>query len=173
MQINGFPNLITIAGPQSGSASTNYPRGIEVGVDWATGLLTYARERGYTRMEATHEAEQQWSDHVAKMYATMLMRKAKGWFTGYNSNVDGHEQGRIRYFVYNGGAPKYRATITDIAEQGYPASCSTGAPGGTTTRPRSPQRSRSSIERPASRRSESDVRASVPSSASNACCRRW
>ena len=48
------------------------------------------------------------------------MRKAKGWFTGYNSNVDGHEQGRIRYFVYNGGAPKYRATITDIAEQGYP-----------------------------------------------------
>ena len=89
-------------------------------MDWATGLLKYARERGFTRMEATHEAEQQWSDHVAKMYATMLMRKAKGWFTGYNSNVDGHEQGRIRYFVYNGGAPKYRATITDVAQQGYP-----------------------------------------------------
>ncbi len=69
MQIHGFPNLMTIAGPQSGSASTNYPRGIEVGVEWTTNLLNYVRERGYTRMEATHEAEQQWSDHVAQMYA--------------------------------------------------------------------------------------------------------
>ena len=120
MQIHGFPNLITIAGPQSGSASTNYPRGIEVGVDWATGLLQYAREHGYTRMEATPEAEQQWSDQVAQMYATVLMRKAKGWFTGYNSNVEGHEAGRIRYFVYNGGSPKFRQTIIDIANEGYP-----------------------------------------------------
>ena len=45
-------------------------------------------------MEATPEAEEQWTDHVAKMYGMMLMRKAKGWFTGYNSNVDGHEHGR-------------------------------------------------------------------------------
>ena len=119
MQINGFPNLITVAGPQSGSASTNYPRGIEVGVEWVSGLLTYAWERGYTRMEATQEAERRWTAHVAKMYSTMLMRKAKGWFTGYNSNVEGHEHGRIRYFVYNGGSPKFRATITEVANEGY------------------------------------------------------
>jgi hypothetical protein len=50
----------------------------------------------------------------------MLMRKAKGWFTGYNSNVPGHEHGRIRYFVYNGGSPKFRATIRDVADRGYP-----------------------------------------------------
>src|SRR4030095_4655289 len=48
-----------------------------------------------------------------------LMRKAKGWFTGYNSNVEGHEAGRIRYFVYNGGSPKFRQTIIDIANEGY------------------------------------------------------
>jgi cation diffusion facilitator CzcD-associated flavoprotein CzcO len=119
MQISGFPNMVTIAGPQSGSASTNYPRGIEVGVDWVTGLLEYAWEHGYTRMEATHEAEEQWSEHVAQMYSTMLMRKAKGWFTGYNSNVPGHEHGRIRYFVYNGGSPKFRSTIIGVANDGY------------------------------------------------------
>jgi cation diffusion facilitator CzcD-associated flavoprotein CzcO len=119
MQISGFPNMVTIAGPQSGSASTNYPRGIEVGVDWVTGLLEYVWEHGYTRMEATHEAEEQWSEHVAQMYATMLMRKAKGWFTGYNSNVPGHEHGRIRYFVYNGGSPKFRSTIIGVANDGY------------------------------------------------------
>ncbi len=119
MLISGFPNLITIAGPQSGSASTNYPRGIEVGVDWATQLLEYNWENGYVRMDATPEAEEQWTQHVSAMYSTMLMRKAKSWFTGYNSNVDGHEQGTIRYLVYNGGAPKFRNTITEVADQGY------------------------------------------------------
>jgi len=119
MQVHGFPNIITLAGPQSGSASTNYPRGIEIGVDWATQLLEYMWKNGYTRMEATEEAEQLWSDHVAKMYSTMLMRKAKGWFTGYNSNIDGHEHGKVRYFVYNGGAPKFRSRIIEVADRDY------------------------------------------------------
>ena len=60
----------------------------------------------------------------------MLMRKAKSWFTGYNSNVPGHEAGRIRYFVYNGGTPKFVATINKVAEKGYEGLefGSTGAP---------------------------------------------
>ncbi len=119
MQISGFPNFITVAGPQSGSASTNFPRGIEIGVDWVTGLLEHMWKHGYTRVEATPAAEERWTNHVAKMYSTMLMRKAKGWFTGYNSNVDGHEHGRVRYFVYNGGAPKFLATINQVAEENY------------------------------------------------------
>ena len=119
MQISGFPNFITVAGPQSGSASTNFPRGIEIGVDWVTGLLEHMWKYGYTRVEATPAAEERWTNHVAKMYSTMLMRKAKGWFTGYNSNVDGHEHGRVRYFVYNGGAPKFLATINQVAEENY------------------------------------------------------
>ena len=50
----------------------------------------------------------------------MLMRKAKSWFTGYNSNVPGHEQGTIRYLVYNGGSPKYVDIINSVAAKGYP-----------------------------------------------------
>ena len=119
MQIHGFPNLITVAGPQSGSASTNFPRGIEIGVNWVTDLLEYMWKHGHTRVEATPEAEERWTNHVAKMYSTMLMRKAKGWFTGYNSNVDGHEHGRVRHLVYNGGAPKFLATIKQVAEENY------------------------------------------------------
>ena len=118
MQISGFPNFITVAGLR-GSASTNFPRGIEIGVDWVTELLEYMWKHGYTRVEATPAAEERWTNHVARMYSTMLMRKAKGWFTGYNSNVDGHEHGRVRYFVYNGGAPKYLATIKQVAEENY------------------------------------------------------
>ena len=71
------------------------------------------------RADVTAEAEQRWAEHVKAMYSMMLMRKAKSWFTGYNSNVPGHEQGTIRYFVYNAGTPKYVAKITDVEMNNY------------------------------------------------------
>ena len=108
-----------MAGPQSGSASTNFPRGIEDEVNWITDMFEYVGENGITRMEATPEAEQEWTAHVTQMYSSMLMRKAKSWFTGYNSNVEGHEQGKIRYFVYNGGSPKFVSRLTQVADNGY------------------------------------------------------
>src|SRR5215207_5918405 len=120
MQVSGFPNLLMPTGPQSGSASTNFPRGIELGVDWATDLLQYMWKNGYTREEATPEAETEWGAYVAKLYGILLMRKAQGWFTGYNSNVEGHEHGKIRYLVFNGGTPKFRAKIAEAAENDYP-----------------------------------------------------
>jgi hypothetical protein len=119
MLVHGFPNLLMPTGPQSASATTNFPRGIENGVNWCTDLLQYMWDRGYTRAEACREAEQRWTAHVTKMYEIMLMRKAKSWFTGYNSNVAGHEEGKIRYFVYNGGTPKYVGIINDVADKGY------------------------------------------------------
>jgi len=119
MLVHGFPNFLMPSGPQSGSASTNYPRGIETGVNWCTKLLEYMWEHGYTRAEPRLEAQQQWADHVKQMYSAMLMRKAKSWFTGYNSNVPGHEHGKIRYFVYNGGTPKYVGQINEVAANRY------------------------------------------------------
>jgi cation diffusion facilitator CzcD-associated flavoprotein CzcO len=117
--VHDFPNLVMVAGPQSGSASTNFPRGIEDEVNWITDMFEYVGENGITRMEATPEAEQEWTAHVTQMYSSMLMRKAKSWFTGYNSNVEGHEQGKIRYFVYNGGSPKFVSRLTQVADNGY------------------------------------------------------
>ena len=53
MMAHGFPNLLMPTGPQSGSASTNFPRGIENGVGWCMGLLEHIWRRGYTRAEPT------------------------------------------------------------------------------------------------------------------------
>ena len=117
--VSGFPNMVMVAGPQSGSASTNFPRGIETAVDWITEMLGYLTEHDQTRLEATPKAEEEWTAHVTSMYSTMLMRKAKSWFTGYNSNVDGHEYGKTRYFVYNGGAPKFVSRLAEVASEGY------------------------------------------------------
>jgi hypothetical protein len=79
---------------------------------------TIARNVGRSRQEGAR-AQERWTTHVAKMYEIMLMRKAKSWFTGYNSNVAGHEEGTVRYFVYNGGTPKFVEIIKDVAANGY------------------------------------------------------
>ena len=75
---------------------------------------------GRVRVDPSLEAEAAWTAHVKEMYAAMLMRKAKSWFTGYNSNVAGHEEGRFRNMVYNGGANKFAQRLRQTAEEGYP-----------------------------------------------------
>jgi len=119
---HGFPNLLMVAGPQSVSGSTNFPRAIEVGVDWVTDLLQAARERGVTRVEAGTPGEEDWTAEVQRAHERMLFRRSKGWFTGYNSNVAGHEEGtKVRYQAYFGGAPRYVKAIQRAAADGYPA----------------------------------------------------
>jgi cation diffusion facilitator CzcD-associated flavoprotein CzcO len=116
---HGFPNLLMVAGPQSVSGSTNFPRAIETGVDWVTGLLEHTLDTGRTRLEAKETAEQEWVDTVIRAHERMLFRRSKGWFTGYNANVAGHEEGKIRYQAYFGGAPRYVERITQATASGY------------------------------------------------------
>ncbi len=116
----GFPNLFMVAGPQSVSGSTNFPRAIETGVDWVTDLLTHVLDEGVTRVEATAEAEEEWVAEVVRAHERMLFRRSKGWFTGYNANVAGHEEGKVRYQAYFGGAPRYTEVIDRVAAEGYP-----------------------------------------------------
>lgn len=115
-----FPNMIMVAGPQSVSGSTNFPRAIEGGVDWVTGLLQHALDNGHTRLEADAEAEREWGKEVARAQEKILLRSSKGWFTGYNSNVEGHQEGKFRYQAYFGGSPRYTALVTQVAADGYP-----------------------------------------------------
>jgi len=122
VQVAGFPNMIMPTGPQSGSASTNFPRGIELGVEWTTELLEFMWNHDYTRVETTPEAEAEWVAQVARLYGTLLMgsKKGRGWFTGYNSNVEGRADGVVRHVLYHGGLPKYRALMAQVALDGYP-----------------------------------------------------
>ena len=117
---NGFPNLLMVAGPQSVSGSTNFPRAIETGVEWVTDLIEFARAEGITRLEAEPDAELEWLDEVKRAHERLLMRRSKGWFTGYNSNVVGHQEGTVRYQAYFGGAPRYTQRIAAVAADGYP-----------------------------------------------------
>jgi len=115
--VHGFPNLMMIPGPQV--AVTNFPRSVETSIEWVTPLLEHAWANGHTKIEATAAAEQEWFDQVVLWYERLLLRNAKSWITGYNSNVDGHEYGKTRYNLYNGGGPKFVARITEVAANGY------------------------------------------------------
>jgi cation diffusion facilitator CzcD-associated flavoprotein CzcO len=115
--VHGFPNFIILAGPQSGSVASNFPRGIEEAVDWATDLIRYLREHGYSRVEPEADAEKEWVEHVKSFYEGNMIAETKSWFTGYNSNVDGHD--KLRYMVYFGGAPAFRERLAEVAEHGY------------------------------------------------------
>ncbi|MFV0526753.1 MAG: flavin-containing monooxygenase [Acidimicrobiales bacterium] len=117
---HGFPNMLMVAGPQSVSGSTNFPRAIETGVDWVTDLLQHAAAEGITRIEARADGERDWVEEVERAHERMLFRRSKGWFTGYNSNVAGHQEGHVRYQAYFGGAPRYATLATEEADGGYP-----------------------------------------------------
>ena len=117
IQIHGFPNLFTLAGPTAGSVSTNFPRGIEDGVDWSTDLVQHILDNEITRVECTTEAEDQWSQHVQEMYNVLLLSKTESWFTGYNSNIEGG--GQARHLLYWGGAPRYRDRLEVVVANDY------------------------------------------------------
>ena len=118
--VHGFPNFMLVAGPQGASASSNFPRSIEKAVEWITALIEHAMATTPNpRVEAAAEAEEEWTAHVQDMFERGLMRKGKGWMTGYNSNVEGREAGVRRYGVYSGGAPKYHARLERTREEGF------------------------------------------------------
>jgi len=117
VQSHGFPNLFTLAGPQGGSVSTNFPRGIEEIVDWVTGFLVMLRDKGIRRVEPQEDAVAAWQKEVRDLYQMTLFRTAKSWFTGYNSNIEGRDG--IRYLIYNGGSPRYRRRLEEVANNGY------------------------------------------------------
>jgi len=119
LQVSGFPNLLTLAGPQGASVSSNIPPAIEFAVDWATDLMTFMKEHGYERVEAEKDAEVSWIGEVKTGYEGSLFSTAKSWFTGYNSNIDRRSGDAMRYLIYLLGAPKYRKQLLRVATEGY------------------------------------------------------
>ncbi len=114
---HGFPNLITLAGPQSASVASNFPRAIEDIVDWWSDFLAHMQAKGLTRVEARAETEAAWLAHLKGITDSLLLSTAKSWFTGYNGNLD--REYKNRYLIYVGGGPRYREHLGREVETGY------------------------------------------------------
>ena len=126
LQIVGFPNLFTLVGPHNAATFCNIPRCIEQNVDWVTALIAHMREKGHARVEATAEAEREWTEHVHDTGRRMLFTQVDSWMMGINSNVAGKQ--KRTFIVYAGGAPKYREKCDEVAAGGYAGSRSGSEP---------------------------------------------
>jgi cyclohexanone monooxygenase len=121
LMISGFPNFLMLMGPQTPAA--NFPRSAEMCVDWVTPFLEHMWANGHCRFDVDEASEAAWVEHVKEMYEGALLRNARSFFTGYNSNIEGHEYGRTRYNIYNGGVPRYAHMLSEMAENDYEGVC--------------------------------------------------
>ena len=115
LMVEGFPNMMMLMGPHT--ALGNIPRSIEYSVDWVTGLIRFAREKGLTRLEATSAGVASWTDHVKALGAGLLSNEVDSWMTGINRNVEGKTTRIVAR--YSGSAPAYRAKCDEVAARGY------------------------------------------------------
>ena len=114
--VEGFPNLFMTMGPHAGLG--NYTRTAEYSVEFVSGVVQYAREKGLTRIETTADGEREWTDFVLGLGEDLLMNEVPSWMTGVNRNVEGKQVPRI--MRYSGGHPAYRRHCDAIAAAGYP-----------------------------------------------------
>jgi len=77
--VEGFPNLLMAMGPHAGLG--NYTRTAEYSVEWVTGVIRFASERGLTRIEATAEGVAAWTDHVLALGQGQPMNEIGSWVT--------------------------------------------------------------------------------------------
>jgi cation diffusion facilitator CzcD-associated flavoprotein CzcO len=113
--VKGFPNMLMAMGPHAGLG--NYTRTAEYSVEWVTGVVQYATQRGLTRIEATAAGVSEWTDHVLALGQGLLANEIGSWMTGVNRNVEGKQAPRI--MRYSGGHPAYREHCDAVAAAGY------------------------------------------------------
>jgi len=115
LQISGYPNLFTVAGPLAPStALCNMTTCLQQQVEWITDCIRYIREHGHTVIEPTAEKEAEWVRHHDEVADTTLVTKTHSWYMG--SNVDGKPR---RLLSYIGGVGAYREICEELKESGY------------------------------------------------------
>jgi cyclohexanone monooxygenase len=114
LMVSGFPNMFVITGPGSPSVKTQMILAIEQHTDWIAGCLAYLRARGYSRIEASRPAQDDWVDHVNEVADSTLYPLANSWYTGANI------PGKPRVFMpYVGGFAGYKKKCDAVAANGY------------------------------------------------------
>jgi cation diffusion facilitator CzcD-associated flavoprotein CzcO len=116
LAVAGFPNLFTVQGPGSPSATTNFVTALEQHVEWIGDCIAYLRANGIRTIEALATAQQEWIDHATALVApTVLVHPScNSWYNG--GNVPGKKR---MYMAYTGGIPEYRHRCDEIAAGGY------------------------------------------------------
>jgi cation diffusion facilitator CzcD-associated flavoprotein CzcO len=110
LQVAGFPNFFIAMN----SAFCNYTVCAESVVEWITDCIRYVREKNFTRIMPTLQAEDAWVEHAAELASHTLLSDAKSWFVG--ANIPGKARALL---LYANSAPAYRQKCAEVAANGY------------------------------------------------------
>jgi cation diffusion facilitator CzcD-associated flavoprotein CzcO/acetyl esterase/lipase len=105
LQLDGFPNLFTITGPQSAVALYNNAMAIEDHVELAHDAIKHVLDNDARVIEPTPEAVRAWgrlAEGILNM--TLIPESPNSWYMG--RNIPGKPRGT---YIFAGGAPLYRA----------------------------------------------------------------
>ena len=116
VQVPGFPNLLTLVGPQNASTFCNIPRCIEQNVEWVSDLMAHMMAQGYERVEAAQTAAEAWVEHSEQMVAMTLIPNTDSWFMNVNQNLP---EKKRTFLAYAGGAPRYKQKCDEVSAAGY------------------------------------------------------
>lgn len=111
--IAGFPNLLMLYGPQSSTAFCNGPTCAEIQGDWMVSLLEHLRENDLTRIEATTEAGEQWSEHLDEVASGTLFPLADSWYMAANV------PGKRKQLLNHPNSDVYLSRLAESAAAGY------------------------------------------------------
>lgn len=107
-----FPNLFLITGPNG--PFTNISPAIETHVDFITAAIAKAEADHAPLIEATLEAEQNWTQLCKDMSAQSLFKRTDSWIFG--ANVPGKTNSVMFYF---GVLRAFREELRKCVEAGY------------------------------------------------------
>lgn len=115
MSVHNLPNFMFTYGAQAPTAFSNGPSCVEPQCEWIERVLESSRSEGWTRINATREAELAWKNTVETFSAATLRHNLKSsWYNG--TNIPGKKKEALNYA---GGLPTYITTITEVADKGW------------------------------------------------------
>jgi acetone monooxygenase len=114
LQVYGFPNLFTVAGPLAPStAFCNMTTCLQQQVDWVTDCIAHLLHEGRSTIEPTREKQDEWVAHHDEKANATLVIKTKSWYTG--ANIEGKPTRLLSYL----GVGDYRAICDEVRDSGY------------------------------------------------------
>ncbi len=112
--VAGFPNLLMIHGPLTPGAQAQMLMVGEWQVNLAAEIIEAQERDGFSRIDTTEAAEDEWAEEIDSLSRHTLHRLADSWYNA--RNIEGKSGG---FMIYVGGFPRFAQKNLEAIEDGY------------------------------------------------------
>jgi len=115
LQVHGFPNLFTVAGPLAPSAAfCNMATCLQQQVNWVTDCIAHLEKKHLKSIEPTLAKQDEWVAHHDEVANSTLFAATESWYTG--ANIEGKPS---RLISYIGGVHEYHRRCEEAQDSEY------------------------------------------------------